>query len=102
MENESAGLRKDTGFHEVNKNDGVKLFGSHSKSLSIEDLAEIKLLITEEEEKKEAYTIAISKENQETERPLGKFVKLSINSAIMAHFTIMNQSKSEPRLCLEL
>ena len=41
----------------------------------------------------EAYIIATSKENQEIERPLGKFTEFLINSAMMAHLMIVLPSQ---------
>lgn len=41
----------------------------------------------------ESYIVVISKENQEIEKPLGKFTKFSINSTMTAHLMIMIQSQ---------
>lgn len=69
LKSEIANHRMDIGLYKVNESHSVKIFRLHSKSLSAEGLAKIKLVITKEE--KEAYIIYSSKENQEIERPLG-------------------------------
>lgn len=44
---ETVRLRNDMEFHEVKESNLVKFFRSYSKSLSIEGVAEVTLLITE-------------------------------------------------------
>ena len=62
-----ADRRINTGFYKVNESNGVKIFRLYSKSLSVEGLAKIKLLISKEEKK--AYIIRTSKKIK-IERPL--------------------------------
>lgn len=62
-----ADRRINTEFYKVNESNGVKIFRLYSKSLSVEGLAKIKLLISKEEKK--AYIIRTSKKIK-IERPL--------------------------------
>ena len=68
LKSEIANHRMEAILCKVNESHCVKIFRLHSKSLSADSLAKIKLLLTKEE--KEAYIIHTSKKNQEIKGPL--------------------------------